>query len=83
MIQVSAHCRTEYAIEVSIQDDGPGIAAEDLPHVFDRFYKGRASSGSGLGLAIAQNLVAAHGGAIAARSAPGQGTTITFTLPLA
>jgi signal transduction histidine kinase len=67
-------------VVVSVSDSGRGIAPEDLPHVFDRFYKSADSRGSGLGLAIAKNLVAAHGGEIAAHSA-GAGTTLTFTLP--
>ena len=57
------------------------IATEDLPRIFDRFYKGGASRGSGLGLTIARNLVVAHGGDIKAESQPGQGTTITVSLP--
>ena len=61
---------------------GTGIAPEDLPHIFDRFYKTADSAGSGLGLAIARNLVAAHGGEIEAESAAEHGTTIRFTLPL-
>jgi signal transduction histidine kinase len=66
---------------LEVQDDGPGIAAEDLPHVFDRFYKARDSGGMGLGLSIAKQLVEAHGGEIAAISQPGQGTTIHILLP--
>ncbi len=68
-------------VEVSIRDTGQGIPADELPHVFDRFYKSRDSKGSGLGLTIAKNLVAAHGGEIFAESTPGAGTTIRFTLP--
>jgi two-component system OmpR family sensor kinase/two-component system sensor histidine kinase BaeS len=68
-------------IVVTVADTGVGIAAEDLPKIFDRFYKGSTSRGSGLGLAIARNLVAAHGGDIKAESQPGHGTTITFSLP--
>ena len=68
-------------VTVSVSDTGAGIPADDLPHVFDRFYKSGDSRGTGLGLAIAKNLVAAHGGEIAAQSAPGRGTTIQFTLP--
>ena len=66
---------------ISIADTGSGIAAEDLPKIFDRFYKDRASRGSGLGLAISKSLIALHGGDIRAESAPGKGTTITVTLP--
>jgi signal transduction histidine kinase len=69
------------AIEISVSDTGGGIAAEDLPHVFDRFYKGAGSAGSGLGLTIARTLVESHGGTIRAASTPGAGTTMTFTLP--
>jgi len=66
---------------IRVSDTGGGIAAEDLPHIFDRFTKGRDSRGSGLGLAIARNLVAAHGGDIRAESRVGEGTVITVTLP--
>jgi signal transduction histidine kinase len=70
--------------QVSVADNGPGISPEELPHVFDRFWQGdRARAGSsGLGLAIARELVHAHGGQIWAESAPGQGATFRFTLPL-
>ena len=67
---------------VSVADSGAGIAAADLPHVFDRFYRARDSSGAGLGLAIARNLVEAHGGTIQAESQPGQGTVMRFFLPV-
>lgn len=70
------------AVTVAVRDNGPGIAAEDVPHVFDRFYKGRGSRGSGLGLTIARNLVVAHGGTITAESRPGEGTTMRIRLPL-
>ena len=71
---------------VVFQDRGLGIAAEDLPHIFDRFYRGdpsrtRTTGGFGLGLAIAKALVEAYGGSIAAESAPGKGTRMTVTLP--
>jgi signal transduction histidine kinase len=70
--------------QVSVADDGPGIAPADLPHVFDRFWQGGPgrAGGSGLGLAIARELVRAHGGRIWVESAPGQGSTFLFTLPL-
>jgi len=72
-------------VQVSVRDTGPGIAPADLPHVFDRFYRGdrsraRASGGSGLGLAIVRSLVEAHGGRIWAESAPGEGAAFGFTL---
>ena len=70
---------------VSVHDTGEGIPPADLPHVFERFYRGKSdrirSGGSGLGLAIAQAIIAAHGGRIWAESKDGQGTTITLTLP--
>jgi signal transduction histidine kinase len=67
---------------VSVEDTGTGIPPEDLPYIFDRFYKSKDSRGTGLGLAIARGLVRAHGGEISAQSIPGHGTTIRFTLPL-
>jgi two-component system OmpR family sensor kinase/two-component system sensor histidine kinase BaeS len=69
-------------VTVAVQDSGAGILPDILPHVFDRFYKSDESRGMGLGLAIAKNLVEAHGGQIKAQSAPGRGTTLSFTLPL-
>ncbi len=69
-------------ILLSVEDDGPGIPTEDLPHVFERFYKSADSGGMGLGLAIAKHLVDAHGGSIVAESAPGKGTTIRIVLPI-
>ncbi len=88
VITVTARRREDLAegqVEVSVEDHGPGIAPEDLPHVFERFYKGdpsRADAGSGLGLAIAKEIVEAHGGRIWAKSELGQGTRISFVLPL-
>jgi signal transduction histidine kinase len=70
-------------VEFSVRDSGSGIAAEDLPHVFERFYRAQGSRGSGVGLAVARNLVALHGGEIGAESAPGQGTSVRFRLPAA
>jgi signal transduction histidine kinase len=70
---------------LQVQDSGSGIAAEELPHIFNRFYRGDKSrshdGASGLGLAIARSIVEAHGGTIAAISTLGQGTTFTITLP--
>ena len=70
----------------SVQDSGIGLSAEDLPRIFERFYKvdrARATSGTGLGLAIARHLVEAHGGKIWAESELGKGSTFFFTIPLA
>jgi len=68
--------------QIEVIDTGPGISAQDLPHIFERFYKSTDSGGMGLGLAIARHLVSAHGGTIEAYSSPGQGTTIRILLPL-
>ncbi len=69
-------------IRLSVEDNGAGIPPEDLPHIFDRFYKSPGSSGSGLGLTIAKSLVEAHGGTISAESDPGRGTAIRISMPL-
>lgn len=66
---------------VFVEDNGPGIEAVDLPHVFERFYKSSDSGGMGLGLSIAKYLIEAHGGKIWAESEVGKGTKISFTLP--
>lgn len=73
--------------QVQVHDTGMGIAAEDLPYIFERFYRVRADKmahirGHGLGLAIARRLVLAHRGSLNAESLPGHGTTMTVTLPL-
>jgi signal transduction histidine kinase len=67
----------------SVTDTGEGIRAEDLPHLFDRFYQARQKrrGGAGLGLAIVKGIVESHGGRIWVDSTPGQGTTFTFAVP--
>jgi signal transduction histidine kinase len=85
--------RWETAIEdghgvLRVHDDGPGIPAADLPHLFERFYRGektraREEGGSGLGLSIVQGLAEAQGGSVSVQSAEGAGTTFTVRLPLA
>ena len=67
---------------ISIQDEGPGIPAGDLEHVFERFYKSADSGGMGLGLAIARHLVNAHGGKISVENAPLHGSIFRITLPI-
>jgi len=78
--------KEEDVVTVSVRDTGLGIAADQLPRVFERFYKGdasRASRGAGLGLAIAKHIVQAHGGEISASSTVGQGSVFRFTLLVA
>jgi two-component system NtrC family sensor kinase len=69
-------------IELIIRDDGIGIPAEHLPHIFEPFYTTKESGGSGLGLAISQNIVERHGGHIEVNSTVGQGTTFKIVLPI-
>lgn len=76
----------EAAVRIEVSDTGPGIAPEDLPHVFDRFWRAeksrsRQTGGSGLGLSIVRKLTEAHGGTVEARSTPGTGSTFTLFLP--
>jgi signal transduction histidine kinase len=67
--------------EIAVSDQGPGIPADVLPRVFERFVKGPDSTGTGLGLSIARDLVRAHGGKIEAHNRPEGGSEIRFTLP--
>jgi PAS domain S-box-containing protein len=73
-------------VRFAVEDTGLGISADDLPHVFDRYWqKGRGASrhGTGLGLAITRGIIEAHGSALRAESAPGVGSRFSFTLPVA
>jgi signal transduction histidine kinase len=86
-ISVTAR-QQERWVEVSVIDTGEGIPAEDLPYIFERFYRvdksrARATGGSGLGLTIARRLVEAHGGTITAQSELGKGSCFSFTIPIA
>lgn len=68
-----------------VADTGPGIPAADLPHVFERFWRGtgaNARSGAGIGLAVVAELAAAHGGTVTPASPPGSGAIFTVTLPV-
>jgi signal transduction histidine kinase len=71
-------------VEFAVADTGPGIAAGDLPHLFDRYWqaKGSPRTGSGLGLPIAKRIVEAHGGHVRVDSQPGRGTRVSFALPV-
>lgn len=86
-IQLTAHLKTPAEAIVCVRDNGPGIPAADLPHLFERFYrvdKGRSreKGGTGLGLSIVKHIVQLHGGRVAVESTLGQGTTFSLSLPL-
>jgi len=85
-IGLHAHVLPTGEIEIAVRDNGPGIPAEDLPHIFERFYrvdKGRSreTGGTGLGLSIVKHIVQLHGGRVWAESEQGQGTSIIMHLP--
>ncbi len=78
--------RTDEGVVVQVSDTGEGVAPEDLPFVFDRFYRAdqsrsRATGGGGMGLAIVKGIIEAHGGRVAVESRPQRGSTFSFTLP--
>jgi signal transduction histidine kinase len=84
-VSVSAKAASE-TVEVSVKDNGIGIASEHLPYVFERFYRAdksrtRSTGGAGLGLAIVKQLVESHGGQVSISSQVDEGTTVTFTTP--
>ena len=83
-VTVSAR-RVDDSLEVTVRDTGVGIAATDLPRVFERYYKvdqSRASGGTGLGLALVKHAVEAHGGTVSAESRIGEGSTFRFVIPI-
>ncbi len=87
-VTVSAETSTQALVTITVADTGTGIPAADLPRVTERFYRvdrarSRELGGTGLGLAIVKHLVLAHGGDLRLDSRPGEGTTVTFTLPAA
>jgi len=79
-LRVSARA-DEGGVAMAVADTGPGIAAEDLPHLFEPYFT-RKEGGTGLGLSIAQRIAEEHGGRLEAASAPGGGATFTLWLPL-
>jgi two-component system phosphate regulon sensor histidine kinase PhoR len=86
-VEVSAR-KTDEAIELCVQDDGPGIPHEALERVFERFYRidkarSRDAGGTGLGLSIVKHIVQGHGGSVWAKSELGKGTEFYFTIPIA
>ena len=77
--------KTDAGIEIAVHDNGPGIAPEHLPHLFDRFYRidssrARRSGGAGLGLSITRSIVELHGGTIEVHSTVGEGSTFKVLL---
>jgi len=79
--------RTDKEAKITVEDDGPGIPEDELPHIFERFYRAdksrnRLTGGSGLGLAIVRSIAEAHGGSVFAESHEGSGTIITVLLPI-
>jgi signal transduction histidine kinase len=75
----------ENMVNVWVRDTGMGIPSEELPHIFERFYRGRdhGEEGSGLGLAIVESILQAHGGERSVESTPGEGSIFRLMLPLA
>ncbi|MFQ5596088.1 MAG: sensor histidine kinase, partial [Anaerolineae bacterium] len=85
-IHHSSHDTANPTVLIQVIDTGPGIAAEHLPHIFDRFYRvnttrSRVQSGAGLGLSLVRSIVEAHGGQVEIHSVPHQGSTFTVSLP--
>jgi signal transduction histidine kinase len=84
-VQVEAR-RVDGKVVVNVADSGEGISPEDLPYIFDRFYRGdksrsRQTGGAGLGLTISRGIIESHGGEISVESSLGKGSTFCFTLP--
>jgi two-component system, OmpR family, sensor histidine kinase KdpD len=83
-IEISAKSENDRLV-VEVADKGPGLPPEDLPHLFDKFYRGPQqgrTSGAGLGLSICKGFVQIHGGTIEAQNRPGGGAIFRFTIPL-
>ncbi|MFQ5340550.1 MAG: ATP-binding protein [Anaerolineae bacterium] len=87
VVSRSLHDTEKPAVLIQVADTGPGIAAEHLPHIFDRFYRvsttrSHSQGGAGLGLSLVRSIVEAHGGQVEIHSVPGQGSTFTVRLPM-
>ena len=83
-VNVSIDAKSEQKVAITVNDTGIGISKEDLPHIFERFYRcdpSRSQAGTGLGLSFARTVARVHGGDIAVTSIPNQGSTFTVTLP--
>jgi two-component system phosphate regulon sensor histidine kinase PhoR len=79
--------KTAEEIQLSVEDNGPGVSSSDLPHIFERFYRvdkarSRSQGGTGLGLSIVKHIAQLHGGCVGAESTYGKGTRITVRLPV-
>jgi signal transduction histidine kinase len=74
----------ENGLSIEVTDNGQGIPADSLPHLFDRFYRvpGTDTEGTGLGLSIVKSIIEKHNGSVQATSAEGKGSTFTITLPV-
>jgi signal transduction histidine kinase len=81
-VEISAQ-QADGSVQIAVEDTGIGVSPDDLPHIFERFYRGANSGngGSGLGLAIVQGIVQAHCGAVSVASQPGQGSRFVVELP--
>jgi signal transduction histidine kinase len=82
LVRLEVTAEQPWAI-IRVSDSGPGVPADELPHIFDRFFRGRTASpsGTGIGLAVVAELARAHGGTAEATSQPGQGATFSIRLP--
>jgi len=79
--------KSDHNLEIQVKDNGPGIPSDQIPRIFERFYRidksrSREIGGTGLGLAITKHAVENHGGCVSVESEYGRGTTFTITLPL-
>ncbi|MFH0771327.1 MAG: ATP-binding protein [Candidatus Omnitrophota bacterium] len=86
-IKISAAAQDKF-VRVDISDTGVGISEDDLPRIFERFYRvdkarSKELGGTGLGLSIVKHIVSAHGGQVFVKSEPGRGSTFSFTIPFA
>jgi len=84
-VKVAVHRQNDHSVVITVKDSGIGISDQDLPHIFERFYRcdpSRSEAGIGLGLSFARAVARAHGGDITVSSIPDQGSTFAVTLPM-